>query len=81
MTAPMAKFFFDTDDGDRFVLDEDGIECPDRDEARRAALRGIADLAIDTLPDGDERTFKVSVRDGISEIYVATLTLHGAWKV
>ncbi len=77
----MPRFFFDTDDGDTLDHDDEGQELPGAEEARQAALDALPDMARDKLPDGDHRTFLVTVRDdqGI-EIYRATLSLKGEWR-
>ncbi len=46
------------------------------------ALSALPDMARDKMPDCDRRTFKAIVRDDNGqEIYTATLTLVGEWKV
>lgn len=77
----MPRFFFDTDDGRFAARDDQGVDCPDRESARRAALSCLPNMADDAMPDGDERRFTVSVRDEDGEeIYAAVLTLTGAWR-
>jgi hypothetical protein len=78
----MAHYTIDTDDDERYVEGEygEGLTCPSA--ARRTALATLPDMARDKLPDGDRRTFKAIVRDDNGqEIYTATLTLVGAWKI
>ncbi|SDA33104.1 hypothetical protein SAMN02799622_05448 [Methylobacterium sp. UNC378MF] len=78
----MPRFFIDTDDGDTFVEDDEGLDLPDSEAAREIALRALPDIARDKMPDGDDRTFRASVRDETAAvIYEATLTLAGGWKV
>lgn len=72
----MPRYFFDTYDGDRFVPDYDGIDLPDLVAARTEAQRALPDLARDALPDGDERTFAVIVKDEAGKVVLrAALTL------
>ena len=77
----MPRFFFDTDDDSFAVKDEIGVDCPDKESARRAALACLPNMAHDVMPNGDKRRFRVSVRNEHGkEIYVAALTLEGVWK-
>ena len=78
----MAHYTIDTDDDDLLVEGDygEGLTC--LSTARRMALSALPDIARDKLPDGDRRTFKATVRDDNGlEIYTATLTLVGEWKV
>ena len=78
----MAHYTIDTDDDDLLVEGDygEGLTCPST--ARRMALSALPDMARDKLPDGDRRTFRAIVRDDNGqEIYTATLTLVGEWKV
>ncbi|QEE37592.1 hypothetical protein [Methylobacterium sp. WL1] len=78
----MAHYTIDTDDDDLLVEGDygEGLTCPST--ARRMALSALPDMARDRLPDGDRRTFRAIVRDENGmEIYSATLSLVGEWKV
>ena len=76
----MPRYFIDTDDGDMEARDDEGRDFASPQAARVAALKGLPDMARDEIPDGDNRTFTVSVREeGGREIYQATLTLKGGW--
>jgi hypothetical protein len=60
----MARYFFDTDDGETFLEDEDGIELDGVESARFQAQRGLVDMARDVVPGGGpRRTMTVRVRD------------------
>lgn len=77
----MPRFFIDTNNDDTFVEDEEGQNLPDAAAARKVALAALPDMARDKMPDGDHRTFRVSVRDETGAvIYEATLRLAGEWK-
>jgi hypothetical protein len=77
----MPRYFFDTDDGTSLMIDPEGYELPDEAAARWAALDALPDMARDKIPDGDHRTFSVSVRDANQEVIcAATLSLMGGWK-
>lgn len=79
-TRTMPRYFIDTSDGQRPLIDNVGQEFPDAQAARRAALDALPDMARDELPNGDHRTFAVSVRDTSGKaIYSAKLMLEGHW--
>ena len=72
----MPRFFFDTHDGDRLLLDNEGQELEDLEAAKAVAQEELPHIARDELPDGDQRTFIVSVRDETGEVVMrATLSL------
>jgi hypothetical protein len=68
----MPRFFFDTYDGDRHVLDEKGLDLPDFEAAELEAQRILPDMAHDTLLDGSHRSFVVNVRDEAGQIVLRT---------
>ena len=59
----MARYFFDTFDGERFVRDDIGVEFESLESAKAEAQRFLPEMASDALPDGNHRTFVVSVRN------------------
>lgn len=72
----MPRFFFDTYDGDLFVPDNEGQELEDLEAAKAAAEEELPQMAWDGLPDGDQRTFIVSVRDEAGQVVLrAALSL------
>lgn len=72
----MPRYFFDTFDGDRLITDSEGIELPDLEQVKAEAQRALPDLARDVLPDGDQKTFIVSVRDEAGQVILrAALSL------
>lgn len=76
----MPHFYFDTHDGDRMLVDDSGYALPDQQEARKAAISLLPDIASDVLPDGDTRVMAVFVHDERRRpIFKATLELHGEW--
>lgn len=77
----MPLFYFDTYDGDRAVIDDQGLELSGNAAARKAALATLPEMADDKLPDGDQRHFSVKVRDAVGNgVYEADLTLSGRWS-
>ena len=76
----MPHFYFDTKDGGGPIRDDDGQDLPDREAARRQAMRALREMVRDVLPDGDRRDFVASIRDETGQvIYSAVLNLHGGW--
>ena len=59
----MPRYFFDSFDGARLVRDEEGLELGGIEEARDAAIAGLADLARDVLPGAHRRELAIEVRD------------------
>jgi hypothetical protein len=59
----MPRYYFDVDDGETLTCDDEGLDLDDMEEARREAVRTLPEVAKDALPDGNERTFAVTVRD------------------
>jgi len=62
------RYFFDTYDGYRFLPDEEGQELESIEAAKAEAQRAVPEMAKDELPDGDQRTFVVSVRDDAGQV-------------
>ena len=76
----MAKFYFDTCDGDRTAVDSEGIECSSHRMVQDQAIDALPDMAREILPDGPNRTFRVEVRDDAGKIvFRATLELQSRW--
>lgn len=77
----MPRFFIDTHNDEEVAQDRHGYSLPDAETARAMAMRTLRDMAIDELPDGESRSFKVLVRDEAgSLLYSATLTFEGGWQ-
>ena len=63
-SAPMPRYFFDTNDGEAPVRDSRGYELKGIEAARRFAQDALTDMARDTVPNGGpEKTMTVEVRD------------------
>jgi hypothetical protein len=60
----MARYFFDTRDGARFIPDEEGVELQDLEEARKLATVALGEAARDALPGSSVRDIAIEVRDG-----------------
>ena len=78
----MAHYTIDTDADAQYVEGDYGEDLTSHLAARRMALSALPDLVRDRMPAGDRGTFRAIVRDENGmEIYTATLTLVGEWKV
>jgi hypothetical protein len=76
----MARYFFDIDDGEEFTRDVLGVECASREDVRRNATGGLAEVAQDELPDGNQRLFQVRVRNEDGRyVFEASLALRSEW--
>jgi hypothetical protein len=74
----MAKFFFDTQEGQSVDRDTTGVDLPDEAAARAEAQEALADMAREKLPNGNKVDFAVLVRDESGqEVYSATLKFEG----
>ncbi|MBE7218370.1 MAG: hypothetical protein INR64_07865 [Caulobacteraceae bacterium] len=71
----MPRFYIDTADDDLFMRDAEGLEFPDVEAAKAAAISALPDMARQKLPDGDRRTFLAVVRDERGALLQASLTL------
>jgi hypothetical protein len=66
----MPRFFFDTYDGDRFLPDEVGVEFESVEAAKLEAQRSLPEMAREVFPEGNHRTFVVSVRNEAGTVVV-----------
>jgi hypothetical protein len=76
----MPRFYFDTTDTGQATLDDEGLDLSTIEEARHMALRALADLANDELPNVDRRDFTITVRDDTGKaLLTAILSLRLEW--
>ncbi|MER8808112.1 DUF6894 family protein [Mesorhizobium australicum] len=59
----MALYYFDVDDNGTVFHDHQGTECQDVATVRYEAIRAIAEMTRDALPDGDHHKLTMIVRD------------------
>ena len=72
------QFYFDVNDGRERTFDTEGIEMASFEQAREAAVRELAQIMRDEMPDGERETYIVTVRDGDGvPVYIATATMMG----
>jgi hypothetical protein len=62
------RFFFDTYNGDRLILDELVQDLDSIRAAKAAAQVALLDMARDNFPDGGLRSFVVSVRNEAEQL-------------
>jgi hypothetical protein len=80
MENSMPRYYFDIDDGERVTRDDEGHDYGDRDGMKAAAITVLPEIASDVLPDGDQRTFSVQVRDsGQNNVFLAKLSFTCEW--
>ena len=76
----MPRYFFDFEDGQTLSRDPEGLDLPDKEAARRAAIGELTEIVREEFPDADTREFVVTVRDGKDTIiFRAELRLRGYW--
>ena len=51
----MPRFYLHLKDNAHFIADDEGLELPDPDAAKRVALQSIAHILADELPKGPRR--------------------------
>jgi hypothetical protein len=88
LKVAMPRYFFDTDDGDQPLRDDEGTEFAGLQEACDEAVRILPDIARDVLPphgmrpQGNQRAVVVVVRDENNQaVFTATLSLKTEWLV
>ena len=59
----MPRYFFDTDDGERQIRDENGIDLPSNGEIGPTTRDLLFDLGHAELLNGKSRVFTAAVRD------------------
>jgi hypothetical protein len=76
----VARYYFDIDDGEHSITDDEGTEADSLQIVRNEAISVLPDIAREELPDGDYRVFAIQVRDEMKRpIFKATLTLRAEW--
>jgi hypothetical protein len=79
--AEKPRFFFDTYDGQTLVEDEEGLELEGPQAARDQAQAALADMVRDVMPDGDQRTLTIRVRNESGKtVLKATVSLMVEWE-
>ncbi len=76
MKAIMPQYFFDTDDGDRQVRDDKGVNLSSIDDIPSATRDLLFDLGYAQILGGRDQVFTATVRDehGIT-VYCGSVTL------
>lgn len=61
--SAMALYYFDFDDNGTIFPDDEGTECPDLGAVKYEAIKALAEMTKDALPDGDHHKLAIVVRD------------------
>ncbi|MBZ9777282.1 DUF6894 family protein [Mesorhizobium sp. CO1-1-8] len=59
----MALYYFDLDDNGTIFPDDEGTECADLGAVKYEAIKALAEMTKDALPDGDHHRMVIVVRD------------------
>ena len=59
----MPRYFFDTDDGEKLIRDEVGVDLNTLEDAKHEAMCALPEIAETVMPDGDQRDFVITVMD------------------
>jgi hypothetical protein len=70
----MPRYFSDLDNGKTKYLDTIGTELANVEMAEREAVRFLASVFRDALPEESDSVFVVTVRDNSRVIFTTTLT-------
>ena len=75
-------YYFDVNDGREGSVDTSGLDCANLEAARKMAVRELAQIIRDEMPDGERESYVVTVRDaeGIP-VYFAAATMLGEMLV
>jgi len=73
------QYYFDTFDGDGWMIDSEGLDFLDDNEALQNAHAALPDIAHDQIPGESQRMMIVRVRDGDGPLVETTLDLRTVW--
>ena len=59
----MSRYYFDTREGQKFMLDEEGLEFDSVEAAEYEAACAATEMGRDHLPKGESRAVTVDVRN------------------
>lgn len=73
----MKTYFFDLQNGDGFIKDDEGRELPDQSAAHKEVAQILSDVVSEELNGTDPFTAKVTVRDHQAAVlFTATLSFR-----
>ena len=72
----MPHYFFDTRDGETFIEDDEGLDLPGLEAAKREATLSLAELAREVIAGSERRILIVEVREGPKPVLEARLTFE-----
>lgn len=70
----MPKFYFDTQEGDDALIDNEGLELPDLEAVKGEVGLALADFARGVMP-GARRLLTIKVRDAQSRRVLSTAVI------
>ena len=68
----MPRYYFNLRDGDELIPDDEGIELPAIENARKEAIRGLADCARDAIYDLSRGDLVIEVVDSLRNLLFVT---------
>ena len=78
----MPWYYFDIDDGQRNIIDDDGNALSDPEAARDQALAMLPKFARLALTGEGSREVTVAVRNEASDVvFTATMSLRSKWLI
>jgi hypothetical protein len=72
----VARYFFDSRDGDTFSRDDIGDDLPNLERVKVVATRALAELARDVPPGSVKRKLSIEVRQGEWPVLMLSLTFE-----
>jgi hypothetical protein len=63
LVGTVPRYFFDFHDTGKTLSDEEGLELADLATAKHEAVRALAEITRDVLPDGPHKEIAMAVRD------------------
>jgi len=76
----MPHYYFDIQDGARFIRDTVGYDCDSLEAVRKEAITALPGMARDALPEEDPYEISVTARDADGQaVFRATLALKTEW--
>ncbi len=68
----MPRYYFDIYDGQEWFIHQTGVEIEDLEQAQKGAHAALANIANDELPDGNDLTMAVRVKDESGQVVIET---------
>ena len=75
----MPRFYFDTFDGQEWIRDEAGVECPTSEMAIKEARETLPEIVQEEWPNGQAPTIWIRIRDEANHV-VGIISLDSGLK-